>query len=66
MINAQVCFVWSNVGPLIFNGCVKLLDNGTHVIHIDPEHPKDVQWVTCLVSMQNWVVFSFQELCPDH
>jgi hypothetical protein len=23
------------------------------VIHVDPEHPKHAQWVTCLVSMQN-------------
>jgi hypothetical protein len=22
------------------------------VVHIDPEHPKHAQWVTCLVSMQ--------------
>ena len=22
------------------------------VIHVDPEHPKHAQWVTCLVSMQ--------------
>ena len=22
------------------------------VLHIDPEHPKHAQWVTCLVSMQ--------------
>ena len=30
------------------------------VIHIDPEHPKHAQWVTCLVIMQaNWDIFSF-------
>ena len=23
-----------------------------NVVHIDPEHPKQAQWVTCLVSMQ--------------
>ena len=22
------------------------------VLHVDPEHPKHAQWVTCLVSMQ--------------
>jgi hypothetical protein len=22
------------------------------VVHVDPEHPKHAQWVTCLVSMQ--------------
>jgi hypothetical protein len=25
---------------------------GHAVIHIDPEHPKHAQWVTCLVLMQ--------------
>ena len=38
------------------------------VIHVDPEHPKRAQRVTCLVSMQamkNWDIFSFQELCTD-
>jgi hypothetical protein len=36
------------------------------VVHVDPDHPKQAQWVTCLVSMQawnNWDICSFQELC---
>jgi hypothetical protein len=49
------CGLW-NVVPLLFNSCVKLLDIGgnwiTLLAHIDPDHPKEAQWVTCLVSMQ--------------
>ena len=48
------CGLW-NVVPLLFIGCVKLLDIGGNwntIVHIDPEHPKHAQWVTCLVSMQ--------------
>ena len=48
------CGLW-NVVPLLFIGCVKLLDIGGNrntIVHIDPEHPKRAQWVTCLVSMQ--------------
>jgi hypothetical protein len=51
-----------NVVPLLFNGCAKLLDIGVNwntVVHIDPEHPKHAQWVTCLVGMQA------MELCAD-
>ncbi len=40
------CGLW-NVGPLLFNGCAKMLD----IVYADPEHPKHAQWVTCLVSM---------------
>jgi hypothetical protein len=36
------------------------------VIHVDQEHPKHAQMVTCLVSMQAMEdIFSFQELCTD-
>jgi hypothetical protein len=40
------------------------------VIHVDSEHPKHAQWVTCLVSMKAmpwkyWDIFSFRELCTD-
>ncbi len=44
-----------DVGPLLFNGCAKLLDIGrkwkTLSYTPDPEHPKHAQWVTCPVSM---------------
>ena len=33
------------------------------IVHVDPEHPKHAQRVTCLVSMQ--AMASFQELCTD-
>jgi hypothetical protein len=33
------------------DACAKLLDS-VEVVHMDPEHPKHTQWVTCLVSMQ--------------
>ena len=36
--------------------CAMLLDIGGElehtVVHVDPEHPKHAQWVTCLLSMQ--------------
>jgi hypothetical protein len=38
------------------------------VIHVDPEHPKHAQWVTCLVSMlpwKNWAIFNSQEMWTD-
>ncbi len=46
----EVCVMF---GPLLFNGCVKLLDiEQEHaVVYADPEHPKHAQWVTCSVSM---------------
>ncbi len=37
-------------------------------VYTDPEHPKHAQWVTCPVSMlamQEFKMFSFQELCTD-
>ncbi len=44
------CGLW-NVGPLLFNGCAKLLDIGLELEHAveyaDPEHPKHAKWVTC-------------------
>ena len=50
------CVLW-NVVLLLFNGCAKLLDIGGKwkhaVVHVNPEHPKQAQWVTCLVSMQD-------------
>ncbi len=52
------CGLW-NVGPLLFNGCARLLDIGRNcqygrkhaVVYADPEHPKYTQWVTYPVSM---------------
>ena len=65
------CGLW-NVVSLLFNGCAKLLDIGGTWNMLSytsiPEHPKHAQWVTCLVSMQameNWDIFSFQELSTD-
>ncbi len=44
-----------NVGPLLFNDCVKVLDIGrnwnTLSHNTDPEHPKHAQWETGTVSM---------------
>jgi hypothetical protein len=60
------CGLWNDV-PLLFNGCTKLPDIGGNwnpVIHVDPEHPKHAQCVTCLLSM-HWDIFCFQELCTD-
>ncbi len=65
------CGLW-NVGPLLFNGCAKLLDIGRKlehaVVYADPEHPKHAhgwhfRWVCW--PCKNWDVFSFQELCTD-
>jgi diphthamide synthase (EF-2-diphthine--ammonia ligase) len=39
------------------------------VVHVDPEHPKHAQYVTCQVSMQAMEElghFQPQELCTDH
>ncbi len=48
------CGLW-NVGPLLFNGSVKLMDIGRNrnTLSYTPtqQHPKHAQWVTCLVSM---------------
>ncbi len=64
------CGLW-NVGPLLFSGCVKLLDivwNCTlsyTLIQSIPNmfngwHVRSVCW-----PCKNWHVFSFQELCTD-
>ncbi len=64
--------LWS-VGPLLFNGCVKLLDIGRNwntlsytPIQSIPNmlNGWHVRWV-CWPS-KNWDVFSFQELCTDY
>ncbi len=65
------CGLW-NVGPLLFNGCAKLLDIGRNwntlsytPIQSIPNmlNGWHVRWV-CWPS-KNWDVFSFQELCTD-
>ncbi len=65
------CGLW-NVGPLLFNGCAKLLDIGRNwntlsytPIQSIPNmlngwHVRWVYW-----PCNNWDVFSFQELCTD-
>ncbi len=65
------CGLW-NVGPLLFNGCAKLLDIGRNwntlsytSIQSIPNmlngwHVQRVCW-----QCKNWDVFSFQELCTD-
>ncbi len=70
------CGLW-NVGPLLFNGCAKLLDIGRNwntlsylLIQSIPNMLKGwhVRWV-CIRWLcwpcKNWDVFSFQELCTD-
>ena len=32
------------------------------VVHVDPEHPKHAQWLTCLVSMQAMVELGHVQL----
>ncbi len=65
------CGLW-NVGPLLFNGCVKMLDIGRNwntlsnmLIQSIPNmlNRWHVQWVCW--PCKNWDVFSFQELCTD-
>ncbi len=65
------CGLW-NVGPLLFNGCVKLLDIGRNrntlsymPIQSIPNmlNGWHVRWVCW--PCKNWEVFSFQELCTD-
>ncbi len=65
------CGLWS-VGPLLFNGCVKLLDIGRNWNTLSYTPIQSIpnmlngwhfQWV-CWPS-KNWDVFSFQELCTD-
>ncbi len=65
------CWLW-NVGPLLFNGCVKLLDVGRNwnTLSYTP-----IQSISNMVSAwhvrwvcwpcKNWDVFSFLELCTD-
>jgi hypothetical protein len=35
------------------------------VVHVDPEHHKHAQWVTCLVSMQAMEELGHFQLCTD-
>ncbi len=65
------CGLW-NVGPLLFNGCAKLLDidrNCNTVLYTPIQsNPNmlngwNVRWV-CR-PCKNWDVFCFQELCTD-
>ncbi len=64
------CFLW-NVGPLLFNGCAKLLDIGRNwntlytPIQSIPNmlNGWHVRWVCW--PCKNWDVFSFQELRTD-
>ncbi len=65
------CGLW-NVGPLLFNGCAKLLDIGRNwntlsytPIQSIPNmlNGWHVRWVCW--PCKNWDVFSFQELCTD-
>ncbi len=65
------CGLW-NVGPLLFNGCAKLLDIGRNwntlsytPIQSIPNmlNRWHVRWV--LLAMQELGCFSFQELCTD-
>ncbi len=65
------CGLW-NVGPLLFNGCVKLLDIGrdwTTLSYTPIQSIPNmlngwyVRWVCW--PCKNWDVFSFQELCTD-
>ncbi len=65
------CGLW-NVGPLLFNGCAKLLDIGRNwntlsytLIQSIPNmlNGWHVRWVCW--PCKNWDVFSFQELCTD-
>ncbi len=65
------CGLW-NVGPLHFNGCVKLLNIGRNwntlsymPIQSIPNMLNGWQvWWVCW-PFKNWDVFSFQELCTD-
>ncbi len=65
------CGLW-NVGPLLFNGCVKLLDIGRNwntlsytPIQSIPNmlNGWHVRWICW--PCKDWDVFSFQELCRD-
>ncbi len=65
------CGLW-NFGPLLFNGCAKLLDIGRNwntlsytPIQSNPNmlNGWHVRWICW--PCKNWDVFSFQELCTD-
>ncbi len=62
------CVLW-NVGPLLFNGCAKLLDIGrnwntlSYTLIPNILNGWHVRWVCW--PCKNWDVFSFQELCTD-
>ena len=51
----------------LFNGCAGYLRELEHaVVHVDPQHPKPAQLMTCLVRMQAMEELGhFQELCTD-
>ncbi len=61
-----------NVGPLLFNGCVKLLDIGRNWNTLSNTPIQSIPnmlngwhvWWVCW-PCKNWDVFSFQELCTD-
>ncbi len=65
------CGLW-NVGPLLFNGCVKLLDIGRNWNTLSYTPIQSIPnllngwhvWWVCW-PCKNWDVFSFQELCTD-
>ncbi len=65
------CGLW-NDGPLLFNGCAKLLDivrNRNTLLYMTIQSIPNmlngwhVRWVCW--PCKNWDVFSFQELCAD-
>ncbi len=65
------CGLW-NVGPLLFNGCAKLLDIGRNWNTLSYTPIQSIQnmlngWHVRRVCWpcKNWDVFSFQELCTD-
>ncbi len=71
VVQVVYCGLW-NVGPLLFNGCVKLLDIGRNwntlsytPIQSIPNmlNGWHVRWVCW--PCKNWDVFSFQKLCTD-
>ncbi len=65
------CGLW-NVGPLLFNGCAKLLDIGRNWNTLSYTPIQSIPnmlngwhiWWVCWLC-KNWDVFSFQELCTD-
>ncbi len=68
VVDCSLC----NVGPLLFNGCVKLLDivRNWKTLSYTPIQSipnmlngSHVRWVCW--PCKNWDVFSFQELCTD-